>query len=57
MSWPLLCLAALSRILREWWNRARSRREIVILDDRTIGDLGISRSQIEFEAQKPFWRA
>jgi len=49
LNWP--------RILREWWQRARSRREIAMLDDRTIGDLGISRSQIEFEAQKPFWHA
>ena len=45
------------QLLREWRRRAHSRREIVMLDDRTIGDLGISRSQVEFEAQKPFWRA
>jgi uncharacterized protein YjiS (DUF1127 family) len=57
MPWHPLCLATFRRILREWWRRAHSRREIVMLDDRTIGDLGISRSQIEFEAQKPFWRA
>jgi uncharacterized protein YjiS (DUF1127 family) len=57
MTWHPLCLATFRRILREWSRRAHSRREIVMLDDRTIGDLGISRSQIEFEAQKPFWRA
>ena len=57
MSWHVPCLAALSRILREWRQRARSRRQIAMLDDRTIGDLGVSRSQMKFEAQKPFWRA
>jgi len=56
MTWRPLCLATLRQILREWRNRAHSRREIVMLDDRA-SDLGISRSQIEFEAQKPFWRA
>ena len=57
MTWHLTWPAHLRRILREWQHRAHSRREIVVLDDRTIGDLGISRSQIEFEAQKPFWRS
>jgi len=57
MTWRPLCPAIFRRILREWWSRAHSRHEIVMLDDHVIGDLGISRSQIEFEAQKPFWRA
>ena len=57
MTWRPLSLATFRQILREWRHRAHSRREIVMLDDRSIGDLGISRSQIEFEAQKPFWRA
>jgi uncharacterized protein YjiS (DUF1127 family) len=47
---PLLTL------LREWRQRARTRREIACLDCRTIRDLGLSPGQLQFEAQKPFWR-
>jgi uncharacterized protein YjiS (DUF1127 family) len=44
-------------LLREWLMRIRTRRDIGRLDHRTIRDLGVSPSQMEFEAQKPFWRA
>ena len=47
----------LVRLLHEWLERARSRREIAKLDDRTMRDLGLAPSQMKFEAQKPFWRA
>jgi len=33
------------------------RREIANLDSETLRDLGVCRSQIQFEANKPFWRA
>jgi uncharacterized protein YjiS (DUF1127 family) len=52
-----LHFTALRRILREWRRRARTRREIATLDDHTCRDLAISRSQMLFEAGKPFWRA
>ena len=57
MTWRALRLAAFRRILREWRSRARSRREIAFLDDHTCRDLAVSRSQMQFEARKPFWRA
>jgi uncharacterized protein YjiS (DUF1127 family) len=44
-------------LLREWYFRARSRRDIAKLDGNTIGDLGLCPSQMRFEADKPFWRA
>jgi uncharacterized protein YjiS (DUF1127 family) len=47
----------LGRILNEWRGRARGRRELAKLDHHAARDLGISLSQIQFEAQKPFWRA
>lgn len=52
MSWRTLKL-----LLHEWRLRARSRREIVKLDFCTVCDLGLCRSQMQFEAGKPFWRA
>ena len=52
MSWN-----SLKALLRTWSLRARSRRDIAQLDERTIADLGLTPSQVEFEARKPFWRA
>ena len=43
-------------LLVEWYRRARSRRDIAMLDERTIRDLGLTPGQLEFEAAKPFWR-
>lgn len=47
---------AFSHILAAWRRRARERRELAKLDRRTIQDLGLSSSEIQFEASKPFWR-
>ena len=54
----LFCLLSMLRaVLAEWHCRARSRREISSLDCDTIRDLGLSASQMRFEAEKPFWQA
>jgi uncharacterized protein YjiS (DUF1127 family) len=50
-------VAMLGRLLNEWRGRARGRREIAKLDHHAARDLGISLSQMQFEAQKAFWRA
>ena len=47
---------ALNQIFSTWRRRARERRELATLDRRTIHDLGLSTSEIQFEASKPFWR-
>jgi len=41
--------------LRLWVRRHRGRRELRELDDRTLRDIGISRSVADFEGGKPFW--
>ncbi len=41
----------------EWIERSRSRRVLASLDDRLLGDLGLSRTQADTEARRPFWRA
>ena len=40
----------------EWQARARSRRELMTLDDRTLQDIGMSRGDAYMEYSKPFWR-
>ncbi len=46
----------LVRLLRQWQQNARSRRQLASLDDRLLADVGISRSEREVELSKPFWR-
>lgn len=43
--------------LRTWIDRTRQRRTLRALDDHLLGDIGISRSDAEAEAAKPFWKA
>ena len=47
---------AFAQILETWRRRARERRELATLDQRTIQDLGLSTGEVQFEASKPFWR-
>jgi uncharacterized protein YjiS (DUF1127 family) len=42
--------------LREWRRRMRERAELAALDDRTLKDIGLTRADAEFLANKPFWR-
>ena len=48
---------AFNHILASWRRRARERRELATLDSRTIRDLGLTTSDVQFEVNKPFWRS
>ena len=48
---------AFNQILTTWRQRARQRKELATLDSRTLRDLGLSASDVNFEANKPFWRS
>jgi uncharacterized protein YjiS (DUF1127 family) len=39
-----------------WRERARMRHQLLMLDDRLLRDIGITRLQARSEAEKPFWR-
>ncbi|MBT5414907.1 MAG: DUF1127 domain-containing protein [Rhodospirillaceae bacterium] len=39
-----------------WAERSRQRAELANLDARTLHDIGLSRSDIAVEINKPFWR-
>ena len=45
-----------SAMIRKWRSHARSRRELLALDDRMLKDIGITRIDAQREAAKPFWR-
>lgn len=54
---PMSAPGAAIVLLREWRTRARQRAELARLGERDLHDLGWSRAQVEFEINKPFWRA
>ena len=43
--------------LKTWRERARGRAYLSRMSARDIHDLGLSRAQVQFELNKPFWRA
>jgi len=43
--------------LRLWWQRYHSRRELACWAERDLHDIGVSRSDIARELEKPFWQA
>jgi len=45
--WGVVCRA---------WQRHRSRRELLQMNDCMLKDIGISRADALWEASKPFWR-
>lgn len=51
-----LWIEKVSAILALWRERARYRRELARMSERELSDIGISRSQIAGETDKPFWR-
>ncbi len=50
-------LAQLSETFHVWRDRRRQRVELSRWTDRDLHDVGISRSDVVHEAEKPFWRA
>lgn len=49
-------LRRLRRTLQRQYQRHHSRRQLLRLDRHLLDDIGISRSDAEHEAGKPFWR-
>jgi len=49
--------AHLSETLHVWRERQRSRRQLAELSARDLHDVGLSWSDVAYEAEKPFWRA
>ena len=49
--------ANLAETLHTWRQRYRTRQELAQWTDRDLHDVGLSRSDIVHETEKPFWRA
>jgi len=48
---------ALVTELQRWHNRHHQRQALLRLDDHLLADIGLTRTEAEAEARKPFWRA
>jgi uncharacterized protein YjiS (DUF1127 family) len=44
-------------VVLTWLERARERRHLSQFNDHMLKDIGLSRSEVETEIAKPFWRA
>lgn len=47
--------AALEHLLL-WHDRAAQRRQLQMMDDRMLKDIGLTRADVDAETEKPFWR-
>jgi len=50
-------LAELIETFHVWRQRQRDRRQLAEMPPRDLHDVGLSWSDIAYEAEKPFWRA
>ncbi len=50
-------LSQLSDTLHTWHQRQIQRRELAQWTERDLHDIGLSWSDVVYEAEKPFWRA
>lgn len=49
-------VAAWQEKLRRWQRMRRARHALAQLDDDTLRDVGLTRTQAASEARRPFWR-
>lgn len=43
--------------VKMWNARSKTRNQLLNLNDRTLQDIGLTRSEAQFEANKFFWQA
>ena len=49
-------VAFASKTLKVWATRSKDRRQLAILSDRMLTDIGLSRVEITVEINKFFWQ-
>jgi uncharacterized protein YjiS (DUF1127 family) len=53
----LLAIArSILMLVRTWRERSRVRRQLAVMSDRELHDIGKCWPEIAYEASKPFWR-
>jgi len=49
-------LGSIVATLREWRRRRVARRGLANLDERTLRDIGVDPSMVDYEMRQSFWR-
>ncbi len=49
-------LKKIASTLAHWKRRIRERQELMTLNDHTLHDIGLNRTNAMEEARKPFWK-
>lgn len=49
-------LATVLGLFARWQQRAKTRRQLALLDDRLALDIGLDPEEVRHELQRPFWR-
>jgi uncharacterized protein YjiS (DUF1127 family) len=52
----LRALRRLPHIIWQWFMRKESRRELEMLSDHQLRDIGLTRNDVDRELTKSFWR-
>ena len=47
----------ISETLKTWSRRSADRRRLAQMNDRMLTDIGLTRGQVTFEANKFFWQS
>lgn len=50
-------LSRTAELVRLWHMRYRARQDLAAWSERDLHDLGLSRGDVAFEIDKPFWQA
>ncbi|WP_428925162.1 DUF1127 domain-containing protein [Marinibacterium sp. SX1] len=56
---PLTALFAVkvAAVITLWDTRKRTRNDLARLEDHMLADIGVTRSEAQKEARRPFWMA
>jgi uncharacterized protein YjiS (DUF1127 family) len=49
-------IADMIALVRVWRDRHHARRQLAVMSERELQDIGICRAEIADEIGKPFWR-
>lgn len=43
-------------LVAAWRERSRARRQLAVMNDRELHDIGVCRAEVADEIGRPFWR-
>ena len=52
----LAIVRSIAMLVRLWRERSRGRRELAVMSERDMHDMGICRADAADEIGRPFWR-